>query len=171
MDLQRLVQDIFEGVDPLKAVYTMPSTGIDVLAADRSNTIDALDFLAHPKATEMIRSICRNYDHVVIDTPPVLAFTDALLWAKIADGVILTSYPDRTCSTELKETVERLGQVEAMVIGAVVNNVQVRDAYHRSGLGYGYGAEFGAAGPFKERKDSALLLVTEQAEEAEEIDS
>lgn len=161
----RGLQDLFEGMEPQKAIYRMASTGIDILAADRSNTTDALDFLAQPNATEIIRSICRQYDHVIIDTPPVLAFTDALLWAKIVDGVVLTTYVDRTCSSELKETVKRLSQIDAMIIGAVVNNVQLTDSYHQSGLGYGYGADFGSGGPFKDSKDSALLLATDPVEE------
>ncbi|MBW8015858.1 MAG: polysaccharide biosynthesis tyrosine autokinase [Planctomycetes bacterium] len=164
----RGLQDLLEGAEPQRAVYTMPLTGIDILASDRSNTANALDILARPDTAKTIRSICTHYDHVIIDTPPLLAFTDAMLWAKIADGIILTSFVDRTCSSAFKEAVERIGQIDTTLIGAVVNNVQNNDSYRYSGFGYDCGEEYGIVGwPLKEDKDAALLLATQPQQDTD----
>jgi succinoglycan biosynthesis transport protein ExoP len=163
----RGLQDLLEGVEPQRAIYRMPSTGIDILAADRSNTANALDILSQPDTAKKIRNLCDHYDHVIVDTPPLLGFTDAMLWAKIADGVVLTSFVNRTCSSAFKETVERLSLVDTPLIGAVVNNVQINDPYRYGGFGYGDVADFSVGWPLNEDKNSTLLLATEQPEEIE----
>lgn len=163
----RGLQDLLEGAEPHRAVYRMPSTGIDILAADRSNIANALDILAKPDTARIIRTFCAHYDHIIIDTPPLLGFTDAMLWAKIADGVVLTSFVNRTCSSAFKETVERISQVDTPLIGAVVNNVQINDPYRYGGFGYGDVADFSIGWPLNEDKDSTLLLATEQPEEVD----
>ncbi|MCF7954557.1 MAG: CpsD/CapB family tyrosine-protein kinase, partial [Phycisphaerae bacterium] len=161
----RGLQDLLEGAETQKAVYSMPTTGFDVLAADRSNVANALDILTRPDISRTIRSLSAHYDHVIIDTPPLLGFTDAMIWAKIADGVVLTSYVNRTCSSAFKLTVERLSRIETPLIGAVVNNVQINDPYRYSGFSYGDVADFSVGWPLAEEKDSTLLLATEQPEE------
>lgn len=162
----RGLQDLLEGGDPQKAVFVMPSTGLHVLASDRTNTSDALDLLGQDDTAKKIRSLCEKYDHVIINTPPVLAFTDALLWAKMADGVILTTFVERTSSIELKETIERLGQVEATIIGTVVNNVQIKHSYHRYGYGYGYNCDEDQE-QYSRGKEGMLLLANETETDAD----
>jgi len=135
----RGLQDLLFGREFSKLVYNTGAVGMDVLAADRRNVSDALDLLGKPRTGECIEQVSTDYDHVIIDTPPVLAFSDALLWARMADGVILTSFVDRTSRVDLKEAIKRLEQADAKILGTVVNNVKVTHSYHRYGYGYGYG--------------------------------
>lgn len=163
----RGLQDLLEGAEPYKAVYKMPLTGIDILAADRSNTDNALDILALPSTAETIRNLCEKYEHVIIDTPPLLAFADALLWAKIADGIVLTSFVDRTCSSAFKETVEKINRIETPLIGAVVNNVRLSDPYRYTDFSNSGYDDDGIGWQLKDTKDTSLLLATEQNENTE----
>jgi len=134
----RGLQDLLFGKEFAKLVYNTGAVGMDVLAADRRNVSDALDLLGKPRTGKCIEQVSADYDHVIIDTPPVLAFSDALLWARMADGVILTSFVERTSRLDLKEAIERLEQADAKILGTVVNNVKVTHSYHRYGYGYGY---------------------------------
>ena len=119
-----------------QAVYSVPATGLDVLAADSRNRDDACELLAMPGARERIKTISQTYDHVIIDTPPVLAFPDALVWAKMADAVILTSFAYRTTAPDLREATEKLAQINANVLGIVLSNVSAGNSYYRYGHNY-----------------------------------
>lgn len=74
----------------------------------------------------------QSADIILIDTPPVLAVTDAAALAPSIDGVILVAQPGKTRMTAFRQTLEQLSQVNARVLGVVLNNVVTR------GKSYGY---------------------------------
>jgi polysaccharide biosynthesis transport protein len=132
----RCLQDVLLGNKPEKTAYAVSSNGLYVLAADSQNLADPYELLASSRLPEQINNISQEYDHVIIDTPPVLAFPDALLWAKAAGAVILTGFADQTTSPDLKETKERLDEIGVRVLGTVLSNVAVGHSYYRYGYGY-----------------------------------
>jgi receptor protein-tyrosine kinase len=133
------LQDVLLGKEFDQAVYSIPSTGLDVLASDSHNYMDVYELIASPIARRRINELSEKYDHVIIDTPPVLVFPDALIWAKVGDAVVLTSFAGKTTTPELRKAKERLTQIDARVRGTVLSNVQVQQSYsHRE---YGYYAQ------------------------------
>ena len=132
----RGLQDVLCGVKFEQAVFSMASTGLDVLAADFDNSADAYELLAMPSTAKRIEMISRKYDHVIIDTPPTLGFPDALVWAKIGGAAILVSYAGHTTMPDLKEAKERLAQIDVQVLGTVLSSVQAGHGYYRHGHGY-----------------------------------
>ena len=158
----RGLQDVFFGLDFDKAVYKSDTAGLYVLAADSQNTDNALNMLMQPQTRQLIRMIGSDFDHVIIDTPPVLAFSDALVWAKIADAVILTSLAKHTSSTDLSIAIDRLNEIGVRLLGTVMQNVKTGNSYHRYGYNYASHAE-GRARPksSKHAGKDMLLLTTE----------
>jgi capsular exopolysaccharide synthesis family protein len=134
----RGLQDLLSGKEFEQVVCTVPSTGLDVLAADSHNSADAYELLASPIAAQQINIISQRYDHIIIDTPPALAFPDALMWAKLADGVILTSFAGRTTTEDLRETTQRLKQINVRVLGTILSNVNASDSYYHYGYNHYY---------------------------------
>ena len=132
----RGLQDVLLGKEFDQAVYSIASTGLDVLAADPHNRTNSYELLASPGTHQCIDMLSQNYDHVIIDTPPLLAFPDALIWAKFGDGVILTSFAGRTTTPELKEAKERLTKINVRVLGVVLSNVQAEQSYYRYRYNY-----------------------------------
>jgi succinoglycan biosynthesis transport protein ExoP len=81
------------------------------------------------------------YDHIIIDTPPVLSVTDPVLLSVDVDAVVLVVRFNQTTKQALKEVREILDQVNARVCGVILNSVEPdRDSsYGRSYYaGYGY---------------------------------
>ena len=125
----RRLQDVLYGAEFDQAVYSIASTGLDVLAADFENATDAYELLALPSTAHRINMVSKKYDHVIIDTPPALAFPDALIWARIGDAVILASFAGQTTTPELIEAKERLTQINVRVLGTVLTSVQAGHSY------------------------------------------
>jgi len=150
------LQDILFGREFKQAVRSIPSTGLDVLAADSSNAADAYELLASPLTAHHINAISQNYDHVIIDTPPVLAFPDALMWATIADAAILTSFAGQTQAMDLKKAKERLTQINVKVLGTILSNVRVGQSYYR--YGYNYYAQNAQSKKTSRQANRKLLL-------------
>jgi succinoglycan biosynthesis transport protein ExoP len=132
----RGLHDVLCGVKFEQAVFSVASTGLDVLAADLHDSADAYELLALPSTAKRINVISKKYDHVIIDTPPALVFPDALLWAKIGNAVILVSYAGHTTLPDLKEAKERLAQINVKVLGTVLSSVQAEHSYYRQGHSY-----------------------------------
>jgi len=113
-------------------LLTVSTSGLDVLAPDFSHPGDAYELLASSVIAQRIEFLSQRYDHIIIDTPPVLAFPDAIIWAKIAGKVILSCFAGRTTSHELNEAKLRIAQTNAVILGAVMSNVRIDRGYQRN---------------------------------------
>lgn len=158
----RGLQDMLFGRKFEKAACSVPETGLDVLAADSRNRDDAYELLASPGTSRYIETISQKYDHVIIDTPPVLAFPDAMVWAKMADAVILTSFAGQTTAPDLREANKKLAQINVKVLGTVLSNVGVAQSYYR--YGYSYYAQ-SARSKRNSKQAAAKLLLPIQGQE------
>ncbi|RKY08875.1 MAG: hypothetical protein DRP66_03550 [Planctomycetota bacterium] len=160
----RGLQDMLFGKSLAESVYELSPTGLHILAADRRNCSDALDLLRQTHTVDCMKNIRNEYDHVIIDTPPVLASADPLVWAKMADAVIMACFAEHTSRPDLREAIERLEQIGVRVLGTVLNNVRVGSSYYR--YGYGYGADGGKAQrKAKAKRGRSLLLVAPKSEQ------
>jgi capsular exopolysaccharide synthesis family protein len=93
-----------------------------------------------------------QYDHVIFDTPPALSVTDSILLSVDMDSVVLVVRSGNTTKAALRRTRELLTQVNANVLGVVVNAVDVDspDYYHY----YYYGSKYGGYGRYTEETSS-----------------
>jgi polysaccharide biosynthesis transport protein len=104
------------------------------------------ELLASHRMAEMMRQWSEQYDRVIIDTAPILAVSDSLAPAARADSVLLVVRAGVTRKKALMRTREMLRRVNAHLLGAVVNDIDMRkDSYYDySGpytYGYGYTSE------------------------------
>jgi Mrp family chromosome partitioning ATPase len=142
------------GEDPSGAVISVPESGLHVLPANSRHLADVYELLVSSTASDQIERLGREYDHVIIDTPPALAFPDALVWAKLSDAVVLVGFAGQTTAPELKEAKERFARIRARVLGAILSNVPAEQGLYR--YGYGYRARTTPTGRADKRK--RLLL-------------
>jgi len=130
------VQDVLLGEDPSSAIISVPESGLHVLPANSRHLADVYELLVSSMAHDQIERMGREYDHVIIDTPPALAFPDALVWAKLTDAVVLVGFAGQTTAPELKEAKERFARIRARVLGAILSNVPAEQGLYRYGYGY-----------------------------------
>ncbi len=159
------VQEVLRGEDPGKVICTVPGSGLQVLAANARSLADPYELLASSTAALQIEKLSREYDHVIIDTPPALAFPDALVWAKLTDAVVLVGYAGQTTAPDLAETKDRLSRIRARVVGAILSNVRAEQGLYR--YNYGYRAH-GAPPVRRTAKQRKMLLPVQSGSEGTE---
>lgn len=82
---------------------------------------------------KMLESLKTEYDHIIIDTPPVLAVTDATIVSQFSDVNLLIVRFAKTEKKELELTLNRFSNSGTQVHGVVLNDIQ-----HNGNYGYGY---------------------------------
>ena len=92
------------------------------------------ELLASKRAVEVIEELDRRCDLLLIDSPPVLPVTDALVISGLVDGVLLVASSGASTKRGVKRATELLRQVDAPLIGSILNGVQSKHEY-----GYAYG--------------------------------
>ena len=95
-------------------------SSLDILPAG-SNQAECLSLLKSERMSEMIASCRKNYDLVIIDTPPVLLFSDTLTISRNTDGIILVGRLGVSNPTTSNSAKELLEQSRQRVLGMVVN--------------------------------------------------
>ncbi len=89
--------------------------------------------------TNLLQKWRSEYDHIVIDTPPMLTVTDAVLLSAVSDSVVIIARAGKTTRAALRRSYALLGQVQANVLGVVINAVNLNSPdYHYS---YYYGTK------------------------------
>jgi Mrp family chromosome partitioning ATPase len=73
----------------------------------------------------MIQSIKAEFDYVIIDTPPVMAVTDATIVAHAASGVLFVIGADVTSRSAVEAALDQLEHGNARFVGAVLNRVDL----------------------------------------------
>ena len=91
--------------------------------------------LLHGNLKQLLEKVSAEYDLVLLDTPPVLAVTDATVLSEHVATSILVAREGVTTLGDLNETVKRFTQTGAKVTGVVFNAVRPRPGKY----GYGYG--------------------------------
>ena len=83
------------------------------------------ELLASANMRELIERLRGEYDHVVIDTPPTLSVTDAVVLSISADAVVLVIRSAKTTKQALRRSRELLTRVNAKVTGVLLNAVDL----------------------------------------------
>ena len=112
---------------------SMPTLEV-ITAGDRPP--NPAELLASETMQILLTQWREKYDHIVIDTPPVLAVTDAVVLAALADCVVLVARSGQTGSQSLKRTVELLRRVNAKIAGVVVNDLALKSLAYAEYYGH-----------------------------------
>ncbi|MFY0185820.1 polysaccharide biosynthesis tyrosine autokinase [Stenotrophomonas sp. PUT21] len=93
------------------------------------------ELLMHPRFVQLLDTVSKQYDLVIVDTPPILAVTDAALVAAHAGSSLLVTRFGVNQPKEIELTMQRFEQNGVQVKGAIFNAVEKRATGYYS---YGY---------------------------------
>lgn len=93
------------------------------------------ELLMHPRFVQLLDAVSKQYDLVIVDTPPILAVTDAALVAAHAGSSLLVTRFGVNQPKEIELTLQRFEQNGVQVKGAIFNAVEKRATGYYS---YGY---------------------------------
>lgn len=134
------VDEYILGTKPLEDVVGVDEkTGLHYVCA-RSKTTTPVEVLESEKMRQFVEALARNYDVVLLDTPPVLAVADARVVSTIADYVVFLVRWEKTPREIVLHALKLISE-GGKRIGVALNQVNVRkQGYYGYGdYGYYYG--------------------------------
>ncbi len=99
------------------------------------------ELLLHDRFTAMVKALSEQYDHVLIDTPPVLAVTDAAVIGRLAGCTLLVLKAGEHPLRAIEDSARRLRQAGVQLRGTLFNQVGLGTGKY--GYSYGYGYKYG----------------------------
>lgn len=107
-----------------------PVSGLFVLPAGKTPPNPA-ELLGSKRFADFLTTLGKHFDLIVIDTPPVMAVTDAAIVAHRTTGVLFVIAADQTSSQAAQTALDQLEQARARFLGAVLNRVDLEgNAYY-----------------------------------------
>jgi tyrosine-protein kinase Etk/Wzc len=94
------------------------------------------ELLLNKKFELALEIFSQKYEHVIIDSPPILAATDAAIIGNLVDSTLVVVRHDETPLREIEQSVKRLRQAGANLTGVVYNGIKT--ANNRYGQGKYY---------------------------------
>jgi capsular exopolysaccharide synthesis family protein len=96
------------------------------------------ELVASGMMKQLLAEATAKFDYVILDSPPVLHVTDGRVLAAQADAVMLVVWGGMTSRTLVNQAKDLLGQVNANVIGVVLNNVDLSASSYYGRYRYRY---------------------------------
>jgi capsular exopolysaccharide synthesis family protein len=116
--------------------------GVSVLTSG-ATTHTAANLLHSPNLGELLAKLKKQYDMVLIDTPPMLQMTDARLVGRLADTVVLVARAGQTTRDAILAAYQRFSEDRTRVLGTILNDWDPKRSpagYYGYYRGYGYGS-------------------------------
>ena len=99
--------------------------------------LNPVELLSGGELTKILRTLQEQFDHIVIDSPPVVGIADALILGKAVEATVLIVQAEGAAIRIIQAALQRLLISQSRVLGAVVTKVNF------GRLGYGYSYDYG----------------------------
>jgi polysaccharide biosynthesis transport protein len=112
--------------DEASGLYLLPSGTVPPNPAE---------LIGSPQMRRLLTILTKRFNHVIIDSPPIAAFTDGVLISRATDGVLIVVHGGKSSSAVVRRSCQQLRNVGAKVLGVVMNKIDPRsdsDYYYYS---------------------------------------
>lgn len=138
LDNSRGLSNVLAGALAWREVVIAGEAGAHDLIACGLLPPNPAELLAGPRLATLLEEARRDYDLVILDSPPVLGLADALVLGHLADGTLLVIEAGGPRVDHVRDALKRLRASRTRVIGALLTKLDARHAAY----GYGYAYEY-----------------------------
>ncbi|WP_288421198.1 polysaccharide biosynthesis tyrosine autokinase [uncultured Acinetobacter sp.] len=133
VDVKPGLSELLSGqADLTQVLHKTQVANLDVITRGKSPT-NPSEMLSSTQFKDLLEKFQAQYDHIIIDTPPVLAVTDGIIISQYTGVNLIVARYAKSHMKELELTVNRFEQAGVKVNGFILNDIQ-----RSSGGGYGY---------------------------------
>lgn len=100
---------------------------------------NAAELLVGDRIRKLVQELLTQFEHVVIDVPPVMGLADTPIIASQVEGVVFVVESHQTRTSAARVAVGRLQDAQARVLGVLLTKFESRRAHYGYGYEYGYG--------------------------------
>jgi capsular exopolysaccharide synthesis family protein len=126
-------------------VQPLGRTSLDLLPAGQIPP-NPSELLGSTAMADLLEQLSTSYDMVLLDSPPLLPVTDAVVLSNLAGGALVVVGVDRIHRPQLQQSLESLETAGAHLFGVVMNKIARREA-----AAYAYGSGYDAYAPKQHR--------------------
>ena len=129
-------QELITRIDANKELYVLPAG---------TSLPNPLEFLSSDAFARLLEALRKKFDYILLDAPPVLPVSDAIVLSRITDGVVLAVRADSTTSKMAKEALKRIRAAHVQPLGVVLTQASAKRMaeygghYYTDHSYYGYG--------------------------------
>lgn len=127
-DLGKLIQPVNENIDLIAAGPSVPS---------------AAELLSSDRLANLVKQMEGTYDHVIVDSAPVIGLADAPLVSHTTEAVIFVIEAGKVPIRGINSALDRLWAVDAPLIGAILTKLDEKASLY--GYGYSYSYDYRAS--------------------------
>lgn len=133
VDVKPGLSELLSGqADLSQVLHKTQVANLDVITRGKSPT-NPSEMLSSTQFKDLLEKFQTQYDHIIIDTPPVLAVTDGIIISQYTGVNLIVARYAKSHMKELELTINRFEQAGVKVNGFILNDIQ-----RSSGGGYGY---------------------------------
>ena len=135
-----LVSILAENMEPSRAIVKTAFPGVFVVPAG-PETPNPSALLSSDAMRKFLELAGTNFDHVVVDTPPVLLVSDTLVFAQQTDGAVLCVRGGETAREQVARAQERILRSGVSILGVLINALEPEPGHYYRPYAYEYGPD------------------------------
>ena len=137
-DNERGLSTLLTTQDPLESVFITSGQPNLTLISSGPVPPSPTELISSARLEEILQLAARQFDVVVIDSPPILGLADSPMMAALVDGVVFVVEADRSRRGSLKTALRRLRAMRPVMLGAVLTKFDPLKGSARYSAYYGY---------------------------------
>lgn len=137
------LSNYLSGDDALEELFVSTKNANLIAMSAGPQPPNAANLLSGDRLPELLKRCSPQFDHIIVDAPPVLGLADAPLIGRAVEGVIVAIEAHATEKSTARVAISRLRESHLNLLGVVVTKFNRKKAHYGYGHDYGYSYEYG----------------------------
>lgn len=125
------------GEDNVAALIQQVRPNIDLLASGPT-VPSAAELFSSDRLRDLVAQMVKQYDHVIVDSAPVIGLADAPLVSQAVEAVVFVAEAGEVSVRGLNSALERMNAASAPIVGAILTKLDSKNSHYGYGYSYSY---------------------------------